>query len=74
VKILRTRTGSNTAVGRSTTQFIWSIEHIKGRKSRAWWLIPIILTTQKSDVGRIVVQGQPGQKVRGNASLPIKTG
>jgi hypothetical protein len=28
-----------------------------------WWLIPIIPATLKVEIGRIVVQGQPRQKV-----------
>jgi hypothetical protein len=33
------------------------------QKSQAWWLMPVILAIWKSDMWRIVVQGQPKQKV-----------
>jgi hypothetical protein len=28
-----------------------------------WWLTPVILTTQKAEIRRIMVQSQPGQIV-----------
>jgi hypothetical protein len=38
--------------------------------SRAWWLISIIPATQEAEIRRIVVQGQPGQKVTEVPSQP----
>jgi hypothetical protein len=32
------------------------------KQARHWWLIPIILVIWKAEIGRITVQGQPGQK------------
>jgi hypothetical protein len=37
----------------------------------AWWLKPIILTTPEVEMGRIVVQGLPGQKVCETLSQPM---
>jgi hypothetical protein len=34
-----------------------------GEVSRAWWLTPVILPTSKIEIKRIMVQGQPRQKV-----------
>jgi hypothetical protein len=36
---------------------------IKKQTSWMWWLTPIIPTTWEAEIGRIRVQGQPGQKV-----------
>jgi hypothetical protein len=33
------------------------------QKSKHWWLTPAILATWVAEIGRITVQGQPGQKI-----------
>jgi hypothetical protein len=38
-----------------------SIKFIKS--SRSWWLTPVILATQESEIRRIVMQSQPGKIV-----------
>jgi hypothetical protein len=38
------------------------------------WPIPVILATQEVEIGRIIVRGQPGQKVHKTSSQPIKAG
>jgi hypothetical protein len=45
-----------------------------GLSGQVQWLIPIILATQEAEIGRIVVQGQPRQKVHKAPSHPIKAG
>jgi hypothetical protein len=35
----------------------------KTHLSRAWWLTPAIPATQEVEIGRIAIQGHPGQKV-----------
>jgi hypothetical protein len=32
--------------------------------ARHWWLIPVILATQKAEIWRITVQSNPGQIVK----------
>jgi hypothetical protein len=42
----------------------------KTLKSRVWWLMPIIPAIWEGEIRRIMVQGQPGQKV---SETPIST-
>jgi hypothetical protein len=41
-----------------------------------WWLMPIILPTWETEIGRIMIGGQPGQITRENPSpnLPEQNG
>jgi hypothetical protein len=41
---------------------------------QAQWLTSIILATWEAEIGRTVIQGQPGQKVHEASSEPIKAG
>jgi hypothetical protein len=36
-----------------------------------WWLALVIPTTPEADIGRIMVRGQPGQKVIKSSSQQI---
>jgi hypothetical protein len=37
---------------------------LKNMKDQAQWLMPVILPTWEADIGRIMVQGQPGKIVQ----------
>jgi hypothetical protein len=46
---------------------------IKSESTRCWWLIPVILATQETEIRRIVVQRQPRQMVYETLSQKKKT-
>jgi hypothetical protein len=48
--------------------------YLKNCFSRAQWLIPAIPGTREVEIRRIVVLGQPGQKVRETSSKQNKPG
>jgi hypothetical protein len=35
----------------------------KGKEASHWWLISVTLATWKTEIGRVIIQGQPRQKV-----------
>jgi hypothetical protein len=45
----------------------------KMHNSWAQWLKPVILAPQEAEMGKIIVQGQPRQKVWETPSQPIKS-
>jgi hypothetical protein len=52
---------------------ICSLYKIYIQNDQAWWLMTVILATQKAEIGRITVQGYPRQKVGVTPSQPIKS-
>jgi hypothetical protein len=55
---------------------LFEILHMKSFKNPKWgqvqWFKPRILTTWEAEIGKMLVQGQPKQKVTETSSQPVK--